>query len=69
MTGCLGIQTNQLQNVGNTLPDLPIPGADDTHGECHVVVNGLVGNESEILEHDANGAAHEGDLVLTDTLQ
>ena len=68
-TVLLVLQADQLQHIGDPLPDLLLLGADDTHGEGHIVIDGHIGDQAEVLEHDADGAAQIGDLSLADPLQ
>ena len=62
-------QTNQLQHVRHTLLDLPLTGTDDTHGKGHIFIHGHIGNQTEVLEHDTDGAAQIGHFTLSDALQ
>ena len=36
------------------------------HGQGQIVLHRLIGNQAEILEDDADGTAHQGDLPLRD---
>ena len=63
------LQTNQFQNIRNTFFDIPFSGADHTHGEGNIFINGHLFDQAVVLKHNANGAAQIGDLTLADPLQ
>ena len=63
------LKTNQVQNIRHTVADLGGACAHHTHGECHVVVDGHIINEPEVLEHHADGTAQIRDLTAADPLQ
>ena len=51
-------QAHQLQHIGNTVFNLPWPGAHGAHGQAEVFSHGLARNKPEILKDHADGAAH-----------
>ena len=53
----------------NPLLDLLLLGTDDTHGKCHIFIHRHLGNQAEVLEHNTNRTAQEGNLTLADPLQ
>ena len=71
---CLVLQADQSQDVRDTFLDLFLAGADDAHGEGHVVIDGHFRDEAEVLEHDAQGpavvrdlpCAHLGQVIVVD---
>ena len=56
-TPALGLEPDELEHVRHTLLDLLLRRADDAHGERDVLIDGLVADEAEILEDDAERAA------------
>ena len=65
----LVLQAYQLQHIGNTVPDLPLPGTDHTHGEGHVVIDRHIVDQAEVLKHNADGTPQQRDLPLANALQ
>jgi hypothetical protein len=51
------VQSDQLEHVGDALADLAPRGADDVHRKGDVLKNGLVVDQAEVLENDAERAA------------
>ena len=53
----LVLEADQLQHLGDGPLDRVPPGPDDLEGEGDVLAHGLVGQQLEVLEHAADGAA------------
>ena len=68
-TAALVLQPDQLQHIGHALFDLLRRCADDAHGERDVLIDRLVLNEAEVLENNAERAAHIGDGRALDGLE
>ena len=60
---------DRLQHVGDTAAHFSGRSADDPHGKGHVLVHGLLGNQAEILEHNAQAAPQEGHLTGANGVQ
>src|ERR1700761_4455528 len=56
----LALQADQVDDLGHDLADEPAGLADDLQGEGHVLVDVLVRQQPEVLEHAADPAAEHG---------
>ena len=59
-------QPHQVQDLGHLGGDHVLGTADDVQGEGHVLVDGLVGEEAEVLEDAADVAAQVWDLPVAE---
>ena len=62
----LPLQTHQLQHIGDAAADLLGRSAHGPHGQRQVVEHRAAGDQAEVLEDHADGAAHQGKLLLLD---
>ena len=60
----LAFQPDQVHHLGDDLADEPARLPDHLEGEGHVLVNVLVGQQPEVLEHAADPAAQIRDLPV-----
>ena len=52
-------EAHQIQHIGNALTDLLVGRSHRPHDEVQVIVDGLFGDEPEILEDDSKRPAHQ----------
>ena len=64
VAGGLCHQAHQPKHKRHALPDLRRAGADDAHGESHVIINRHLGDQAKILKNHAHGAAQQRNLLL-----
>ena len=60
----LVFQTHQLQHIGDTLPDLLLGCAYRPHDKGQIVVHGLLLDQAEVLENNAQSAPHQRHLPV-----
>ena len=62
-------ESHQVQYVRNAFADLPVWCSDHAHGEGHVVIDGHILDEPEILEDHAKRTAEFGEVAAFDLSQ
>ena len=69
IVSCLACQTDQPQNIRDSLSNRAVGNVGNPQCECDIVIDRHLRNQSEILKHNAQGTAKLRNLTLSDFIQ